>query len=70
MDASAIAATATQNSQLQLAIQKDVAVQKKAMESQEMAAQALLQTIPDLGEMQSAARALPDNVGTNINTKA
>ncbi len=70
MDASTIAAMATQNSQLQLAIQKDVAVQKKAMESQEMAAQALLQTIPDIGEMQSAPRALPDNVGTNINTKA
>jgi hypothetical protein len=35
-----------------------------------MAAQALLQTIPDLGAMQSAPRALPDNVGTNINTKA
>ncbi|WP_019625456.1 YjfB family protein [Thioalkalivibrio sp. ALJT] len=70
MDASAIAAMATQNSQQQLALQKDVAVQKKAMESQEVAAQALLQTMPDIGEMQASTQGLPDNIGTHINTTA
>ncbi|WP_018168520.1 putative motility protein [Thioalkalivibrio sp. ALMg9] len=70
MDASAIAAMATQQSQQQLAMQKDVALQKKAMESQEMAAQSMLEALPDIGEMQAATQGLPANVGTNINMTA
>lgn len=69
MDAGAIAAMATQGSQQQVAMQKDVAVQKKAMESQEMAAQSLLEALPDIGEMQ-ATQGLPEHVGQNINTRA
>ncbi|WP_019592692.1 YjfB family protein [Thioalkalivibrio sp. ALRh] len=70
MDASAIASQATQMSQQNIAAQKDVAVQKKAMESEEMAAQGLLQAMPNISEMQATSQGLPDHVGNSVDTTA
>ncbi|WP_018870200.1 MULTISPECIES: putative motility protein [unclassified Thioalkalivibrio] len=76
MDVNAAVSQAVQMQQASLMQQKDVAVMNRAMEAEEAAVAQLIDGMPDVSgsagveAAAGAAAALPDNVGTLVNTTA
>ncbi|QWT46954.1 YjfB family protein [Azospira inquinata] len=69
MDVSGIGSMASSLSDIQDGNSLQVAVLKKAMNSQEQSAMQLLQGLPDSGQTTSSTN-LPAHLGQNVNTTA